>query len=130
MTDVHCITKGRTFHLQKKKVHNKSSDLSSDHPVAPAPRGCESPRKMRFPRGTVRERDAPRRLPRFQNSKGRLATLHFGRTRLDGKYAGSKARSRTRKISLCLTERTRRQPRGTLEASCCWLYGRLRHCHT
>lgn len=25
---------------------------------------------MRFPRGMVRERDAARRLPRFQNSKG------------------------------------------------------------
>jgi len=35
VTDVHCITNGRTFHLQKKKVHNKSSDLSSNHPVLP-----------------------------------------------------------------------------------------------
>lgn len=38
VTDVHCIMKGRTFHLQKKKVHNKSSDLSYYHPVAPASR--------------------------------------------------------------------------------------------
>jgi len=42
VTDVHCITNGRTFHLQKKKVHNKSSDLSSNHPAVPASRLWES----------------------------------------------------------------------------------------
>lgn len=74
VTDVHCIMKGRTFHLQKKKVHNKSSDLPYYHPVAPASRVWESAENEISPR-----RDAARRLLRFQNSKEAASTtLHFG----------------------------------------------------
>lgn len=65
VTDVHCITKGRTFHLQKKKVHNKSSSFPPTirwHRLLE----CESPRKMRFPRGAMQRGVSPR----FQNSKG------------------------------------------------------------
>lgn len=86
-------------------------------PVAPASPECEGPRKMRFPRGAAclalskfkrrRCRDAPRR----ENTVGQ---------RQHGK--GTKAKSRTRKISSCLTERTQ-QPvtrRWWSISSCCW----------
>lgn len=56
VTDVHCITKGCTFHLQKKKVHNKSSDLSSYHPVAPASWVWESAENEIFPRRDAMQR--------------------------------------------------------------------------
>lgn len=70
LADVRCVTSGCTFYLQKKKVHNKSSDLSGGTGFSE----CEGPRKMRFPRG------AARRVSRFRNSKDTVAaTLHVER---------------------------------------------------
>lgn len=50
LVDVRCVTKGCTFYLQKKKVHNKSSDLSGGTGFSE----CEGPQKMRFSRGAPR----------------------------------------------------------------------------
>lgn len=123
VTDVHCITNGRTFHLQKKKVHNKSSDLSANHPVAPTSRVWEpAENEISLRRGVSRVF----KIQKVPSS--RRSTL--GELWLDGEYGRAEMKSRTRKISSCLTERTRRQPVAPSRRNRCWLYGRLRYCHT
>lgn len=75
MTDVHCITNGRTFHLQKKKVHNKSSDLSAKHPVALASRVREFAENEISPRRDGRCGAAPLALSKFKRCLLRDAPL-------------------------------------------------------
>lgn len=79
LADVHCVTKGCTFYLQKKKVHNKSFVLSGFSE-------CERPRKMRFPRGASRFA-----LSKFKRHRCRNAPVQ--KTRLDTRSTGEKAKS-------------------------------------
>lgn len=84
LADVHCVTKGCTFYLQKKKVHNKSSVLSGFSE-------CEGPRKMRFPRGVPRFALSKFKRRRCRNAPVEKIRLDTGSTRKRRKVGQGKS---------------------------------------